>query len=66
MTLEFSRPDTPTVPPYVESFNGKFRDERLSLNWFMDLDEALEKIEEVRIDYNTERPHSSIYDLPPE
>ena len=32
----------------------------------MDLDDAREKIEEFRIDYNTVRPHSSIFDLPPE
>jgi putative transposase len=36
------------------------------MNWFMDLDDAREKIEEFRVDYNTLRPHSSIYDLPPE
>ena len=66
VTLDFSRPGTPTDNPYVESFNGKFRDECLSMNWFMDLDDAREKIEEFRVDYNTVRPHSSIYDLPPE
>lgn len=66
VTLDFSRPGTPTDNPYVESFNGKFRDECLSMNWFMDLEDAREKIEEYRIDYNTVRPHSSIFDLPPE
>ena len=66
VTLDFSRSDTPTDNPYVESFNGKFRDECLSMNWFMDLEDAREKIEEYRIDYNTVRPHSSIFDLPPE
>ena len=66
VTMVFSRPGTPTDNPYVESFNGKFRDECLSINWFMDLDDAREKIEEFRIDYNTVRPHSSIFDLPPE
>ncbi|MDP4601986.1 MAG: integrase core domain-containing protein [Schleiferiaceae bacterium] len=65
-TLDFSRPDTPTDNPYVESFIGKFRDECLSMNWFMDLEDAREKIEEYRIDYNTVRPHSSIFDLPPD
>ena len=66
VTMDFSRPGTPTDNPYVESFNGKFRDECLSMNWFMDLNDAREKIEEFRIDYNTVRPHSSIFDLPPE
>ncbi len=36
------------------------------MNWFMDLNDAREKIEEFRIDYNTVRPHSFIVDLPPE
>jgi putative transposase len=64
--MDFPRPGTPTDNPYVESFNGKFRDECLSMNWFVDLYDAREKIEEFRIDYITVRPHSSIYDLPPE
>jgi len=38
----------------------------LSMNWFMDLNDAREMIEEFRIDYNTVRSHSSIFDLPPE
>ena len=66
VTLDFPRPGTPTDNPYVESFNGKFRDECLSMNWFMDLEDAKEKIEEYRIDYKTVRPHSHIFDLPTE
>ena len=45
---------------YVESFNGRFRDECLNENWFTDLDDAREKIEEWRQDYNQQRPHSSL------
>jgi putative transposase len=42
VTLDSSRPGTPTDNPYVESFNGKCRDECLSMNWFMDLEDARE------------------------
>ena len=66
VTLDLSRPSTPSDNPNTESFNEKFRDVCLSMNWFMDLENAQEKIEEYRIDYNTVRPHSSIFDLPPE
>jgi hypothetical protein len=44
----------------IESFNGKFRDECLSRNWFVDLRHAREVIESWRMDYNTVRPHSSL------
>jgi hypothetical protein len=45
---------------YVESFNGRFRDECLNENWFIDLADAREKIAEWRHDYNERRPHSSL------
>jgi transposase InsO family protein len=64
--IEPSRQSTSTNNQYVESFNGKFRDECLSMIWFMDLDDGREKIKEFRIDFNTVRPHSSIFDLLPE
>ncbi|WP_426292580.1 integrase core domain-containing protein [Dyadobacter endophyticus] len=59
VTLDFSRPGKPTDNPYVESFNGKFRDECLSVNWFLSLDDAREKIEDFRWEYNHFRPHSA-------
>ncbi len=37
---------------YIESFNGKFRDECLNENWFMTLDQAREIVEEWRVEYN--------------
>ena len=40
VTLDYSRPGKPTDNPYVESFNGKFRDECLSINWFLSLEDA--------------------------
>lgn len=65
VTLDFSRPGKPTDNPYVESFNGKFRDECLSVNWFLSLEDAREKTENYRWEYNHFRPHSSLDDLTP-
>ena len=65
VTLDYSRPGKPTDNPYIESFNGSFRDECLNVNWFLSLDDAREKIESWRKDYNGFRPHSSIEDLTP-
>ena len=45
---------------FIESFNGKFRDECLNKNWFIDLADARQKIEEGRCDYNQARPHSAL------
>lgn len=66
ITLDFSRPGKPTDNPYIESFNGKFRDECLSVNWFLSIEDAQEKIEAWRWDYNLFRPHSSLNDLSPQ
>lgn len=41
--LDFSRPGKPTDNAFIESFNGSFRDECLNVNWFMSLDDAMEK-----------------------
>ena len=65
VTLDFSRPGKPIDNPYVESFNGKFRDECLSVKWFMSLQDAEKKIEDYRWEYNHYRPHSSLNDLTP-
>lgn len=65
VTMDFSRPGKPTDNPYVESFNGKFRDECLSINWFLSLEDAKEKIGTYRWEYNHFRPHSSLNDLTP-
>jgi putative transposase len=65
VTLDFSRPGKPTDNAYIESFNGSFRDECLNINWFLSLDDAREKIEEWRRDYNDWRPHSPLDNLTP-
>lgn len=54
------QPGKPTQNAYVESFNGKFRDECLNENWFVSLDHARAVISEWRRDYNEVRPHSSL------
>jgi putative transposase len=63
--LHFSRPGKPVDNRFIESFNGRLRDECLNDNWFMSLQEARNIVEEWRVDYNTERPHSSLNDLTP-
>jgi putative transposase len=50
--LDFSRPGKPTDNPFIESFNGSFRDECLNLHWFLDLEDARHKIESWRKEYN--------------
>ena len=64
--LHFIEPGKPTQNAYIESFNGKLRDECLNANYFLSLADAREKIEAWRIEYNTERPHSSLGYLTPE
>ena len=65
IVLDFSRPGKPTDNAFIESFNGSFRDECLNMHWFLSLDDAREKIEAWRRDYNDFRPHSSLGDMTP-
>lgn len=58
--LKFIQPGKPTQNAFIESFNGKFRNECLSQHWFEDLDMARKLIEEWRLDYNEYRPHRSL------
>jgi putative transposase len=64
--LDFSRPGKPTDNAYIESFNARFRLECLNEHWFMSLEDAREKAEDWRRDYNQNRPHSSLGNVPPE
>ena len=60
--------DTPGKPQqngFVESFNRRFRDECLNEHLFSSLAAARRIIEAWRIDYNTERPHTSLDGLTP-
>jgi putative transposase len=63
--MDYSRPGKPTDNPFVESFNGSFRDECLNAHWFLSLEDAVEKIEAWRQEYNHFRPHRSLNDLTP-
>lgn len=56
----YIQPGRPMENGYVESFNGRLRDECLNENWFGDLAEARETIEAWRQDYNQCRPHSAL------
>jgi len=63
--LDFSRPGKPTDNAFIESFNARFRLECLNEHWFLTLDDARQKIEAWRLDYNENRPHSSLGNMTP-
>ncbi len=63
--LHFIEPGKPVQNAFIESFNGKFRDECLNEAWFLTLSEAQQVIEVWRQDYNTVRPHSALEDATP-
>ncbi|PTD99573.1 transposase [Pandoraea apista] len=64
MALSFIRPGKPVENAYIESFNGRFRDECLNEHWFVSLRYAKRLIESWRIEYSTERrsQHSRLPD----
>jgi putative transposase len=66
VTLDFSRPGKPTDNAFVESFNGRLRDECLDTHWFLSLEDARAKIEAWRRDYNAFRPHTALGHLTPQ
>jgi len=63
--LDLIRPGKPVENGYIESFNGRLRDECLNGEIFFDLADAREKLERWREDYNERRPHSSLADRTP-
>ena len=65
VTLDFSRPGKPADNPFIESFNGSFRDECLNVDWVLSLEDAKERIWLVKEEYNGFRPHSSLAGLTP-
>lgn len=64
--LKFIQPGKPIQNAFIESFNGRLRDECLNENWFQDLEEARTKIEQWRIEYNCERPNSRLANETPD
>ena len=63
---QYIQPGKPMQNGYIESFNGKLRDECLNENWFLSLQQAKLLIEKWRLDYNLERPHTSLKGLSPQ
>ncbi len=63
--LAFIQPGKPTQNAFIESLNGKFRNECLNQNWFRSIDDAKHEIDQWRDHYNTVRPHSSLNYLTP-
>lgn len=57
--LDFIRPEKPLEKAYIESFNGRLRQE-CGENWFTSLQDAREKIKACRVDYKEHRPHTSL------
>lgn len=58
--LDFIHPGKPIENGYIESFNGRLRQECLNQIWFSSLEDAKIKIEAWRTDYNEHRPHTSL------
>jgi putative transposase len=63
--MDSSRRGKPTDNAIVESFNGRFREEFPNAHWFESIDDASEKIDAWRWDYNENRPHCSLEGLTP-
>ena len=63
--LCFIQPGKPVQNAFIESFNGKLRDECLNQHWFLSLRDAQFHIERWRRAYNTERPHQHCFPLTP-
>jgi putative transposase len=63
--LDFSRPGKPTDNAFIESFNGRVRQELLNASWFDSLDQARSMCAAWKGEYNTHRPHRSLGNLAP-
>lgn len=66
VTLHFIQPGKPIQNAFIESFNGRLRDECLNESWFVSLADAQQTIEAWRVDYNVARPHSGLAGRTPE
>jgi len=60
VSLQFIEPGKPVQHCFIESFNGRLRDECLNESWFVSLLDAQQIIEAFRVDYNHARPHSGL------
>jgi putative transposase len=64
--LQFIRPGKPVDNAFIESFNGKCRDECLNEHLFLTIEQARIETQTWRLDYNRVRPHSALRNLTPE
>ena len=64
--LDFIRPGKPVENAFIDSFNGRLRDECLNVHQFTSIEDARAKIEAWRVDYNQRRPHGSLGHLTPD
>ncbi|MCF7832788.1 MAG: IS3 family transposase [Candidatus Marinimicrobia bacterium] len=65
ITMQFSRPGTPTDNAFIESFNGRLRQDCLNHNWFTGMGEVQKTLEMWKINYNLQHPHSSLAYMSP-
>lgn len=65
VTMDFSHPGKAIDNPFIESFNGSLRDEYKNIHWFLSLEDAQDKLNNWRREYNHERTHSSLNDMTP-
>jgi putative transposase len=63
--LCFIRPGRPVENGFIESFNGRLRDECLNVEWFSSLRDARDNLARWRNHYNQQRPHSALADRTP-
>ena len=63
---QFIQPGKPSQNAYIESFNGRVRDECLNENLFLNIADARTTLDAWRADYNQNRPHSSLGNMTPE
>jgi putative transposase len=63
--LDFIRPGKPVENAFIESFNGRLRDECLNVHQFTSLADAQHIIEAWRLDYHPRRSHRSLGNLTP-
>jgi putative transposase len=63
--LDFSRRGKPTDNAVIEAFNGRFREESLNVHWFTSIEDAQQKIDAFRWDYNEHHPHRALKGLSP-
>ncbi|MVN88931.1 transposase [Deinococcus sp. HMF7620] len=66
MTHQLIDPGKPVQNAYIESFNGRMRDEFLNMHWFLSVPQARLSLASWRRDDNAVRPHSSLGNLTPQ